>query len=299
MAEPQPNMQLRTLVGSAQRAITESARRPAFELPYTPPDLRPNPAVEPFDKARAGLFALSGMLLLATSLAFGTGMDGRSQASLLDTGLVHAVIWPVIGITLIGSAVFSALPAQLSSRRQRASGIYALSAAALMACALTLASGFLPWTAASVSGAATGIALYGVHQLNRHTARNRAERIATDLPLGFFAGFALVYTLQLVFAAAGWNGQGHALAVSLVAVAAAVPAAVFAHSERGRHAFASGFGLAMAAAAVQGWLRSATPLWVCMLWVFLAVVVFVCAENRRFQVSHAEHRVQAGRTLDF
>ncbi|NAZ15912.1 hypothetical protein GT020_07505 [Glutamicibacter soli] len=299
MAEPQPNMQLRTLVGSAQRAIAESARRPAFELPYTAPDLRPNPAVEVFDKVRAGLFALSGVLLLATSLAFGAGMDARSQASLLDTGLVHAVIWPVIGIALIASAAFSALPAQLSSRRQRAAGIHALSAAALMSCALTLASGFLPWTAAAVSAAAAGIALYGVHQLNLNTARNRTERIATDMPLGFFAGFALVYTLQLVSAAAGWNEPGHALAVSLVAVAAAVPAAVFAHSERGRHAFASGFGLALAAAAAQGWMLGATPLWACVLWVFLAIVVFVCAENRRFQISHAEHRVQAGRTLDF
>ncbi len=299
MSQAQPNMQLLTLVGSAQRALAESARQPAFELPYAKPDRRPNPSVEVFDKARAGLFGLAGVLLLATSLAFGTVLGGRLPSNLLDTGLVHAVLWPLIAIALIGSAAYSALPHQLSSRRQRAVSVYALSSAALMSCALTMASGFLLWTASVLSLVATVIALYGVHQLNLHTARNRVERIATDMPLGFFAGFSLVYTLQLFFAAAGFNDPSHALAVSLFAVAATVPAAVFAHSERGRHALASGFGLAMVAAAFQGWLAGSTPLWVSMLWVFLAIVVLICAENRRFQVSHAEHRVNAGKELDF
>lgn len=299
MENSQQSPQLGSLVASAQRAIAEASYRRTFDLPYAAPDRRPNPEVELGDKIRASLFAAAAALLLVTSLAFSTSGAGRIGSSLLDVGVVHWIIWPLIAFALLLSAGYSALGHQLSSRRQRAVSVYTLSATALMACALTLASGFLGWAAAAVSTGALLFALLGVRTLNRFTARNHIERVATDMPLSFFAGFCLVYTLQLWFAAAGWIGAEHALPVILLTLAVSVIAAVLAHSERGRHAFASGFGAAMITAAVQGWRTESTPLWICSIWGFLAVVVFICAENRRFQISHAEHRALAGRELDF
>ncbi|WP_313813878.1 hypothetical protein [Glutamicibacter sp.] len=297
MANSRSTPQLHSLVASAQRAIAEASYRRTFDLPYAAPDRRANPEVESTDKLRAGLFILAAALLLLTSLSVSTSR--QTAAGLLDVGLVQWLIWPLISIALLLSACFSALSHQLSSRRQRAVSIYTLSSTALMACALTLASGFLGWAAAVVATLSLVLSLNGVRTLNQFTARNHLERLATDMPLSFFAGFSLVYTLQLWFAAAGFNGGGHSLFVTLLSVGIAGIAVVLAHSERGRHAFASGFGVAMIAAAVQGWKSESTPLWVCAIWAFLAVVVFICAENRRFQISHAEHRALAGKELDF
>lgn len=299
MAESQPTPQLRSLVDSAQRAIADAANKKTFDLPYAAPDHRPNPVVETLDKIRVGVFGVTGLLLLLTSLLLSSGSSGRFQASYLDTSVVHSYIWPIIAASFIGSAIFSAMPQQLAARRQRAVMFYSTSAVALMACALSFASGFLTMVGAVLATCSTLLALYAVQVLNRMTARNYAERLGTDIPLSFFAGFSMVYSLQLWFAALGWVDADHALKVSLAAVAVSIVAAVIAHSERGRHSLATGFGIGMIASAVQGWWLASTSLWVSILWAFLAIIVFICAENRRFQISHAEHRAQSGRELDF
>lgn len=299
MAEQQNREPLDSLVGSAKEAISAAAREPAFELPYAAPDHRPNPEREPFDMLRGLLFGGSAILLLATSLAYSFGLGGRAQSSLLDTGLVHAVLWPLTAIFLLGSAGFALRRDQLSARRQRSVAIYAIAATALMSCAITLAAGFLAMAAAALAAFATLLAAYGVHRLNQNTARTRLEHLATDAPLCFLAGFSMVYTLQLWFAALGWNDREHAVQATVVAAICSVVAAGFAHSERGRHAFAGGFGICMIAAAIQGWLHGSTPLWVSALWIFMALLVFLLAENRRFQISHAEHRAQRGKPIEF
>lgn len=299
MAEQQPTPQLKSLVESAQEALSAGSRQPTFELPYAAPDLRPNPAVEPFDKVRSYLFGASSVLLLCTSLAFSFGLDGRSRQNLLDPSLVQSILWPAIAIALILSAAFSLRRDQRSARRQRKVAISATAAVALMACAITLASSFLTAGSAVLATISALLALYCVHQLNQHTARTKFERWATDAPLGFFAGFSMVYALQLWFATAGWTGREHAMQVTLVAVGVSLIAAGFAHTERGRHALASGFGISMVAAAIQGWFHESTPLWVSAVWIFMALLVFLLAENRRFQISHAEHRAQRGKPIEF
>ncbi len=299
MAEHQSTPQLDSLVASARSAMAAAGEQSTFELPYAAPDHRPNPAVEPFDKVRGYLLGASGLLLLLTTLASSSGLHGRAQASLLDTSLVHSVLWPAIAIALILGAAFSLRRDQLSARRQRIISIYAIPATALMACAITLASGFLAISATILATIASLLSLYGVLQLNRNTARTRLERWATDAPISFLAGSSLVYTLQLWFAAAGWNDGGHGIHAALVTAGVAVLAAAVAHSERGRHAFASGFGICMIAAAIQGWLNGSAPLWVCAIWIFMALLVFLMAENRRFQISHAEHRAQRGKPIEF
>ncbi|MCS3493503.1 putative membrane protein YiaA [Arthrobacter sp. JUb119] len=299
MAEHQRTPQLDSLVESAQSAIASAAERSSFVLPYTAPDHRPNPAVEPFDTVRGYLLGASGLLLLLTSLALSSGLHGRAPSSLLDTSLVHSVLWPATAIALVLSAAFSLRRNQLSARRQRIISVYSIPATAMMACAITLASGFLAISAAILATIASLLSLYGVLQLNRNTARNRLERWATDAPVSFFAGSSLVYALQLWFAAAGWNDGGQGLPAVVVAAGISVVAAAFAHSERGRHAFASGFGICMIAAAIQGWLNESAPLWVCAVWIFMALLVFLMAENRRFQISHAEHRAQRGKPIEF
>lgn len=292
MAEPQPTPNLRSLVESAQQAIAAASVRETFELPYMAPDRRPNPPVELFDKVRAGLFAVAGVLLLVTALGFSLNINGRAHTSLVDTSLVLSIIFPIVAIALIASAGFSALPHQLSSRRQRAITVFGLTGAAIMACALTLAAGFLLWPAAIISAVATIVCLYAIWQMNAYTARNQLERIATDVPISLLAGISLVYSLQLWFVAAGWDHPEHALQVSIATALVTVLAAAFAHTERGRHAFASGYGITMIAAAIQGWRQESTPLWVALLLIFMALIVFICAENRRFQVNHSEHRAQ-------
>lgn len=299
MAEHQSTPQLDSLVASAQSAIASASERASFELPYAAPDHRPNPAVEPFDKIRGYLLGASGLLLLLTTVALSSGLHGREQSSLLDTSLVHSVVWPAIAIALILSAAFSLRSDQLSARRQRIISIYSIPATALMACAITLASGFLPVSAAILATIASLLGLYGVLQLNKNTARTRLERWATDAPVSFFAGASMVYALQLWFAAAGWHDGGHGIQAALVTAGISIVAGAFAHSERGRHALASGFGICMIAAAIQGWLNDSAPLWVCAVWIFMALLVFLMAENRRFQISHAEHRAQRGKTVEF
>lgn len=299
MAEHQSTPQLDSLVASAQSAIASASERASFELPYAAPDHRPNPAVEPFDKIRGYLLGASGLLLLLTTVALSSGLHGRAQSSLLDTSLVHSVVWPAIAIALILSAAFSLRSDQLSARRQRIISIYSIPATALMACAITLASGFLPVSAAILATIASLLGLYGVLQLNKNTARTRLERWATDAPVSFFAGASMVYALQLWFAAAGWHDGGHGIQAALVTAGISIVAGAFAHSERGRHALASGFGICMIAAAIQGWLNDSAPLWVCAVWIFMALLVFLMAENRRFQISHAEHRAQRGKTVEF
>ncbi|MGP9781939.1 hypothetical protein CQ017_09160 [Arthrobacter sp. MYb224] len=294
MAEPQPTENLRSLVDSAQEAIAEASQKQSLQLPYAAPDRRPNPAVENFDKVRAALFALAGVLLLVTSLNTALDTSSSTQGGLLDTSPVLAFVWPAIAITMIASAGYSVLPHQLSSRRQRAITVYGLSAVALMACALTFTAGFLLWPGALLATLATGFGLYGMFQMNRHTARNHLERIATDLPVSFFTGFSLTFTLQLWFSAAGWNRPEHLLAISIVTVLATLLAAGFAQTERGRHALATGYGFGMFAAAYQAWRQESAPLWFAALLVFMAIIVFICAESRRFQISHAEHRNQRG-----
>ena len=299
MVEQRSGTQLKLLVESARNAMAEQAARNSFEPPYRLPDRRPNPAAETLDWVRCVLLAVVGLLLLVTSIVCGSGLGARSETNLLDTVLVHSIFWPVIGIALILCAGFGILPHQLASRRQRAVMLYPIIAGSLMSCALCLAAGFLALPAAIVATLATLAGLFAVSTLNRHTARNQLERMATDVPISFFTGFSLLYTTDLWFAALGWVSLEHAVAITVVTVIVAIVAAVYAHSERGRHAFASGFSLALIAAAIHGYLEAANTLWVCALWVFLAIVVVICAENRRVQITHAEHRVRAGKQLDF
>ena len=299
MAEQLPSPQLRSLVEEAQQAIAAAAARKTLPLPYAAPDRRPNPAVETSDRIRAGAFGFAAALLLACALLFGGGFHGRVLDNPLDTGAFAGFAWPAVGVALLASAVFSALPHQLSSRRQRAATPWALLAAALYSCAMALSAGFLPLPAALVATAASVLALAGVSRLNAQTARNQLERWGTDAPLSLMAGLGLVFSLQLWCAAAGWNFTENRAAVLIGAGIMALAAAVFAHSERGRHALATGFGLALLAAGIHGWLAASLPLWGSATWAGLALLVVLCAENRRYQITHAEHRLQRGEELDF
>ncbi|PRB69403.1 hypothetical protein [Arthrobacter sp. MYb213] len=294
MAEPQPTENLRSLVDSAQQAIAAASQKQSLQLPYAAPDRRPNPAVETFDKVRSGLFGLAAVLLLLTSLNAALDTSFDSSTDILNTSQILAFIWPAIAVLMIASAIYSALPHQLSSRRQRAITVYGLSATALMACALTFTAGFLLWPGAILATLATGFGLYGMLQMNRQTARNHLERIATDLPVSLFSGFSLVFTVQLWLSAAGWNSPGHLLLISIVSVAVTLLAVAFAQTERGRHAFAAGFGLGMLSAAFSAWRQDSAPLWFAALLVFMTMIVFICAESRRFHIAHAEHRIQRG-----
>lgn len=294
MAEPQPTENLRSLVDSAQQAIATASQKQSLQLPYAAPDRRPNPAVETFDKVRAALFAVAGILLLLSSLNVAMDTSFSAQTNVLDTSLVISLIWPAIAVLMIASAIYSVLPHQLSSRRQRAVSVYAASAVALMACALTFAAGFLLWPGAILSTIATCLGLYAMVQMNRHTARNHLERIATDLPVSLLSGFSLVFTLHLWLSAASWNNAEHLLMISVLIVLVTLLAAVFAQTERGRHALATGYGVGMCSAAFGSWRQESAPLWFAALLVFMAMIVFICAEARRFHISHAEHRLQRG-----
>ncbi|MGO2596302.1 MAG: hypothetical protein ACTIAQ_12265 [Glutamicibacter arilaitensis] len=182
MAEQQPTPQLKSLVESAQEALTAGSRQPTFELPYAAPDLRPNPAVEPFDKVRSYLFGASSVLLLCTSLAFSIGLDGRSRQNLLDPSLVQSILWPAIAIALILSAAFSLRRDQRSARRQRKVAIIATAAVALMACAITLASSFLTAGSAVLATISALLALYCVHQPPMESAPRGLDLKFTAVP---------------------------------------------------------------------------------------------------------------------
>lgn len=299
MAEQHPTPPIDSLMEPGQLATPATSAEHDFVLPYPAPDDRPNPEVEPFDKIRGYLLAAAALLLLITSLVFSSSMDGRDRISLLDSSIVPAILWPFTSVFLLASAAFSLSPGQLSARRQRVISIFAISSSAMAACAITLAAGFLQTAAAVLATLASLLALVGVHQLNRLTARNKKEHWFTDAPLSFLAGFSMAYTLHLWLAVAGWNETSHNLQVALVAVAVSLLAAGYAHTERGRHALASGFGIAMIAAAINGWLRDATGLWVAAICILMSLLVFLMAENRRFRISHAEHRAQRGKPVDF
>jgi len=299
MAEQHPTQPLNSLVESGHLATPDTWAEDDFVLPYPAPDHRPNPEVEPFDKIRGYLLAAAALLLLITSLVFSSSMDGRDRLSLLDSSAVPSVLWPAAAVFLLASAAFALGKDQLSARRQRVISLFTISAAALISCAITFAAGFLLTAAAVLATLATLVALFGVHQLNRLTARNKLEHWLTDAPLSFLTGFSMAYTLHLWFAVAGWNDTSHNLQVVLVAVAVSLVAAGYAHTERGRHALASGFGIAMIAAAINGWLRDATGLWVAAICILLSLLVFLMAENRRFRISHAEHRAQRGKPVIF
>lgn len=286
---------LHSLVDSAQQAISRATGRSGYELPYAVPDRRANPRVESLDRLRAGLFVLAAVLFTATAWAFTPSFSGQ----LLDTGRVQAFALPFLGACLIASSLFALLPHQLSARRQRAVSVCAAAAAATLGCALTLAAGFLPWSAAVLALASCAASLYGVRQLNSHTARTTLERLCTDAPLSLMAGFGLVFTAQLGFAAAGWTEARFAPAALLVVLLLSVGGSVAAHSERGRHAFALGLATPLAAMAVLQRLHGSGPWWLSAVTVLGAVCVVVAAENRRHQLSHAEHLAARGKPLHF
>ncbi|MGQ3382525.1 hypothetical protein [Glutamicibacter sp. TV12E] len=299
MSEQHPTPPLNSLMESGQQAAPAHSAEHESVLPYPAPDHRPNPEVEPFDMIRGCLLAAASLLLLISSLVFSSSMNGRDRISLVDSSAVPAVVWPATAVFLLASAVFSLRKDQRSARRQRVASLYAISAAALCSCAIVLAAGFLPTAAAIVAALASILSLLGVHQLNRLTARTKAERWLSDAPLSFLAGFSMAYTLHLWFAVAGWNDLGHSLQVSLATAAVSLAAAGFAHTGRGRHALASGFGIAMIAAAINGWLSEETALWVSAICILMSLLVFLMAENRRFRISHAEHRALRGKPVEF
>ena len=298
MTSDSDRQRLQSLVDSAQHAIAQKASASTLELPYTPPDHRPSPEIETLDWLRAGIFALAAALLMVTVLAFTSNGTWRPAADLLSVSRIQSYAWPVISIFLLLSSLFALLPQQVSTRRQRAVSIYPSIMAATMGCALTFSASFLPWAAVVLAAISCIAGFLGIRELNRHTARNTLERLLTDAPLSLCTGFSLVFTAQLFFAAAEWNGQTHAAKALLALLALAVMASVAAHSERGRHALALGFVAGTLAVALAQWLDGAGPWWLSIASVLCGLVVVVAAENRRHQITHAEHRIARGMPVD-
>lgn len=289
---------LQSLVDSAHQAMTRRAPMSPLQLPYAAPDYRANPPVERLDWLRAGLLLLSCVLLALTVLAFSLTGAARADTEVFSVAGIQRYAWPLISLYLLASAIFALLRHQVPARRQRAVGIYTCVMAATLGCALTLAASFLPWPAALLASVGCVAGLLGIRELNRHTARNNVERLLTDAPLGLCTGFSLVFTAQLYFAAAGWIGAEHSPKALVAVVLLSVLASVAAHSERGRHALALGFIAAAVGVAVPQWLADQVPWWLPVATVLSALMVLLAAENRRHQLTHAEHRAARGMPVD-
>lgn len=294
MSAQDDRQQLEFLVDTAQQALSAKEQKATVDLPYTAPDRRPNPPVETLDWIRSGMFIAAAILLLTTVLVFSASAMGRAPADLLSVSRVQHYMWPAVAVLLLVSSLCALLPSQLSARRQRAVGIYASIMAATMGCALTLAASFMPWAAVVLAALSCLAGLWGIRVLNHNTARSTRERLMTDAPVSLCTGFSLVFTAHLYFAAAGWNDQSHVIKALVALLVLSIIASVAAHSERGRHAFALGFVIGTVSNALGLWFDEAGPWWLSIVSVLCGLVVVLAAENRRHQITHAEHRAARG-----
>lgn len=283
------------LLAASTRPDVDAKNQPnSVQLPYTAPDHRPSPPTEALDWVRAGLFNLAALLLVVTVLAFSRSTGDRASDQLLSVSPVLEFIWPCISFFLLGASLFALFPHQLSARRQRAVSIYPSIMAATLGCALTLAASFMPWAAFSMCAIGCLAGLLGIRELNRHTARTPVERLLSDAPVSLCTGFTLIFTVQLLFAAAQWNDPKHAFKALSALLIVSIIAAVAAHSERGRHALALGFVIGALTVAVTLWNNVAGPWWLSVVSVLCGLIVVLAAENRRHQITHAEHRAAQG-----
>ncbi|WP_431711018.1 hypothetical protein [Glutamicibacter uratoxydans] len=294
MSTPSDRQDLQSVVDSTRQLFAEKRQRATVQLPYAAPDHRPNPARENLDWIRAGTFVLAAILLLVTVLVFASSAMERASSELLNVRPVQNLMWPAVALIVLFSSLYALLPSQLSSRRQRAVSIYSSVMAATMGCALTLAASFMFWAAVVLAVLSCAAGLLGIRMLNRNTARTTVERLLTDAPLSFSTGFSLVVTGQLYFAAAGWDDQTHVLKALVALLGISVIASVAAHSERGRHALALGFAIGTSAIALALWLNAAGPWWLSIVSALCGLSVVLAAENRRHQITHAEHRAARG-----
>ncbi|GAB3620906.1 hypothetical protein GCM10027417_21670 [Glutamicibacter endophyticus] len=289
---------LAELVEQARDAILAGRPR-AVPLPYAAPDRRANPAPEPVDTYRQATAVGAALLLLITVLAFGPQAQQRTGSDLLNDATIQPWLLVLLAVAALAHAGFGWLSAQRSARRQRAATPYAIATWALFAVALTFAAAFLPLPATGFALCATISALLAIRQLNRHTARSWNERVLCDAPLGLAAGYLLFLTAQWILpilpeplSENAWAALGLIFLATLVATS-------MAHSERGRHSVALGFTLPLLLAAVMVFLDHSAGWWLGLGYGLLAIVVALSAENRRYQINHAEHRALRGEELDF
>ncbi|GAA4366940.1 hypothetical protein [Paeniglutamicibacter cryotolerans] len=294
---------------SAARAAIEASRTPLYVAPYDLPSTAPNPPANGADMLRRVLVSLVAVLVPAgfwwwagiEALGFGfpEGHLFSPGRSLLAPAAEAQWIWPVIFSGFIAFAIYQWFPSQRSALRQRAVGYPA-------AAALLLGFGWLWCTHAGLElpalalcmGTTTAIC-YALRQLNLLTARSTWERVFTDAPVALFLGWMLALTPASIAGLFGGRGPVQQFFAVLALMAVVCLAAAWAMTERGRVVLALGFGWCMFWVVTERLLGPFPSVWVALAACLGAFVVLVAAENRRYQINHAEHRAARGQSTIF
>ncbi|MFJ6416761.1 hypothetical protein [Paeniglutamicibacter sp. NPDC091659] len=298
--------ELAALVASAKAAIDrqQALVEPLYVAPYTLPDTSPNPEATAQDTIRRSLFTLAAAIMAIVSiLGIGALVSGSvpGHDTLLSLAPAAYTLVPVIAFWSLAAALYAWLPSQSSAVRQRAVGRtfpLALAASVLWLVSVNAGSLILAFCAATLT---TGLLRVTVRELNSHTARSDMERMLTDAPAGLMAGFFLVVSAaSFAELLQSWNVFVFPdVFACLIVLGLGYVATNLSRTERGRIVLASGFAWGMFWLLVPRLVGPDRSVWVAVLAAMAGFVVLVATENRRYQISHAEHRAARGKRTEF
>lgn len=287
---------------AAARSAIQASSTPVYVAPYELPSTAPNPPEDTADRLRRIVVSLAALIVPAISwqwIGFKATDGGVPEGYLLTPAAEAHWIWPVIFSGFIAFALYQWFPSQRSAPRQRAVGYPAAAALLLGACWLWSSHAGFGLPALAIAVATTAVLYHALRRLNSLTARTRRERAFTDAPVALFLGWMLALTPATIAEPIGeWGPVPEILAV-VVLLALMCVAAAWAMTERGRMMLALGFGWGMSWVVMARLLGSSQSVWVALAAGFAAFVVLVAAENRRYQINHAEHRAARGQRTTF
>ncbi|WFP17148.1 hypothetical protein [Citricoccus muralis] len=290
------------------------------DAPYVPPYVLPSrqrdPEPELSDTFRQVTVTITWVLAVAAGLV-STGWLGdatslreihdgayRGGSSLLSMAGWWMAILPVLWGLLGAYVLYQWAPSQRSAVRQRAVGWYVANAM------ITWAAWFLlvhaqPWGLEILAaGATTVLSVRAIQVLNLHTARHRTERTFTDVVIGVFTGWSIVFCLfsvSVVLTRWGANllwipGEIWAVLGLLLTTWAT---SLLTMTERGRMAIALGYSWGLVAIMGARLFGQLFSTWVIIVAGICAFVVILTTENRRYRIARAErHQVPFDHDVD-
>lgn len=283
------------------------------DAPYVPPYVLPSrqrdPEPELSDTFRQVTVTITWVLAVVAGLV-STGWVGeatslrelhdgayRGGSSLLSMAGWSLAILPVLWGLLGAYVLYQWAPSQRSAVRQRAVGWYVANAMIAWAAWFLLVHA-QPWGLEILAvGVTTALSVRAIQVLNLHTARHRTERTLTDVVIGMFTGWSIVFALVSVSVVlARWDANllwipGEIWAV-LGLLLTTWATSLLTMTERGRMAIALGFGWGLVAIIGARLVGNLFSTWVIIAAGICAFVVILTTENRRYRIARAErHQV--------